>query len=108
MLQPCILGTLVDAMRRTPRGDTGWRLGPAKRDRQPCAYVLLQRARSLSLLTQKITKNVLPNVAVGTVRVRLQDTARKFTQARSSDPVGNYNMFELDHNITLTCEPLLF
>src|SRR5262249_51076900 len=41
LLQPCILGTLVDAIRTTPRGDVGWRLCPAKRDRQPCACALL-------------------------------------------------------------------
>jgi len=33
-----LLGTLADAMRKTPRGDRGWRPCPAKRDRQPSLY----------------------------------------------------------------------
>ena len=41
--QPDILGRLIDAMRTTPRGVVGWRLCPAKLDRQPAflAWVLL-------------------------------------------------------------------
>src|SRR5262245_26787867 len=41
--QPGILGRLIDAMRTAPRGVVGWRLCPAKLDRQPAflAWALL-------------------------------------------------------------------
>ena len=35
---PRILGTLIDAMRVTLRGDVGWRLCPPELDRQPALF----------------------------------------------------------------------
>jgi len=40
LLPPCILATLIKAMRTTPRGAAGWRLCPAKLDRQPFSLSL--------------------------------------------------------------------
>src|SRR5262244_1789543 len=60
LLQPCILDTLVDAMRTTPRGDVGWRLCPAKRDRQPCACALLAAREATVAPHAKSHKKIVP------------------------------------------------
>ena len=55
----------------------------------PVPVCFSQRARPLSLLTQKVIKKRTPShtaSSVGTVRLRLQDTARKLTQTKSSEP----------------------
>ena len=68
------------------RGDEGWRLCPAKRDRQPsfCVRVLLAAREAAVAPHAKGHKKAPPTAnSVGTVRLRLQDTARKLTQAES-------------------------
>jgi hypothetical protein len=63
-----------------------------------------QLARRLSLLTQKVIKKrtlPYPDADMGTVRLRLQETARKFSQARSPNRLDNYGIFALDHNTSM-------
>ena len=100
-LQPCILGTLVDTMRTTPRSDTGWRWCPAKRDRQPslCACVLLAAREATVAPHAKGYKKHPPPMAMWTqsgcaFRIRLESSPRQDRPNR----LDNYGIFELDHN----------
>ncbi len=101
-LQPCILGTLVDTMRTTPRSDTGWRLCPAKRDRQPCACVLLAAREATVVPHAKGYKRYPPPMAVWTqsicaFRIQLESSPRQDRPNR----LDNYGIFELDHNTSM-------
>ena len=99
-------------MRRAPRGHMGWRLCPAKPDRQPslCACALLAaREATIAPHTKGYKKNA-PHTDgdVGTVQLRLQDTTRKFTKQDRPNRVDNYSIFELDHNTKMPAYPFLW
>ena len=82
LLPPCIFGTLVDVMRRIPRGDTGWRLCPAKRDRQPCACALLAAREATVAPHAKGHKKIAPHSGVDVAqsfyvfRIRLESSSK--------------------------------
>ncbi len=104
-LQPCILGTLVDTMRTTPRSDTGWRLCPAKRDRQPCACVLLAAREATVAPRAKGYKKYPPPMAMRTqsgcaFRIRLESLPRQ----DHPNCLDNYSIFELGHNTSMRAD----
>jgi hypothetical protein len=54
-----------------------------------------QRLRPRALLQQKVIKEHNPHIAgdMGSIQLRLQEAARKFTQARLSEPRGQRQHF---------------
>src|SRR5262249_34079966 len=70
---PSISDTLSDAMRATPRGDTGCRLRPPKLDRQPSLLVCMcptdrEAAAAPHERDTKKYRPITPNAEMGTVR----------------------------------------
>jgi len=100
-----ILGTLVDAMRKTPRGDRGWRLCPAKRDRQPslCACALLAAREATVTPHAKGHKRCTPTPMAMWVqydralRIQLESSPKQVRLNR----VDNYGIFKIDYYTTM-------
>jgi len=103
LLQLCIFGTLVDAMRKTPRGDRGWRLCPAKRDRQPflCACALLA-AREATVAPHakghKKKRTPTPMAMWAQYDCAFMIPLTSSPKQVHLNLVDNYGIFELDYN----------
>jgi len=84
------------------RSDTGWRLCPAKRDRQPCACVLLAAREATVVPHAKGYKRYpQPIGAVDTVHLSLRIRLESSPKQDRPNRLDNYGIFELDHNTSM-------
>ena len=104
LLQPCIFGTLIDAMRTTL---VVMRAGDCARQSVIVSPLFVfvcfwQRARPLSPLTQKVIKKHPPPLTVWVqsgcaFRIRLESSLKQ----NRSNCVDNYGIFKLVHNTNM-------